>query len=913
MLCTGLLLAGCGFDSAQTLVASGKALSEKRDYRAAVVQFKSALQKGGNSADIRHLLGKALLEAGDPAQGLVELDKALEQKPTPDWLLADHARALLQTGDLKKLTALYADTVLGDTTAQASLKASLANAWSALGERKNAETAATAALAARPDFGPALVLQARLLASGGATDEAMAVMDQLLAREPGQHEAWHMKGEILWHSRRDREGAVLALKKALESKPTHLASHLALVQVQLAAKDYAGAQAAAHGLRQALPNHPQATFVDAQVAYFERQFDRARELVLQLLKGSPNHQGTLQLAGAIEGEAGSLTMAQYYYAKALQVNPDLRLARRSLAHTQLRLGQPGQALATLQPVLLRGGGAADDLALAGQAQLLLGDPSAAQASFQRASGLAPDNVRVRTALALSALARGESSIAFAELNTLTAESPDSTADLALISARLKRQEVDQALTAAQNLLRKQPQNAAAAHTLGQVHLARRDRVAARRAFEQALQIDPRNFNATASLAALDVADKKPEQARSRFNEAIKRDPRNHLARQALADLLQSQGAPAAEVITILTDAIKASPNEAAPRLWLVGRHLAAQNHKEALVVAQDAAAALPNDTAVLDALGRAQAESGDRGQAIATFRRLASTDTTSGLAYVRLADLYRLADDLPAAEASLKKALDIQPDLLPAQHSLLELLLATNRHRDALDAALRLQKRNPALSTGYLLEAAVHQRLRAPDAAIEAYRKGLTKVPGSSELAIALHKALVATQRWPEADQLATQWSAGHRDDLAFDYQLALAAISRGNLEAAERGLLRLVARRPNHALALNNLAWVLVVRGKPGAVEHARKATELLPGRPTLMDTLAMALAANKQAPEALELQKKAVTLAPTDSGLRLNLAKIAVQTGDRDLARKELKALEAAGATLPLRDEVLKLLATL
>ncbi len=910
---TGLLLAGCGADSPQALVASGKALIEKRDYRAAAVQFKAALQKDSSSLEARHMLGRALLESGEPANALVELVKALQQKPPPDQLLADHARALLQTGDLKKLVAVYANTTLADAAAQASLKATLASAWGALGERKKADAAATAALAAKPDFGPALALQARLLASSGSADEALAVMEQLLAREPGQPEAWHLKGEILWYNKQDRLGAIQALKKALEAKPAHLPSHLALVQVHLAGRDFMAARAQAASLRQALPNHPQATFVDAQIAFVERNFDKARELVLQLLKGSPNHQGTLQLAGAIEAQSGSLALAQNYYAKALQLNPELNMARGSLAQIQLRLGQPSLALATLQPMLLKGGGGIEALALAGEAQLQLGDTRAAEASFQRAAKLAPDNARVRTALAMSALARGDEASAFGELDSLAATGTDGTADLALVSARLKRHQYDLALKAAQNLQRKQPQSAFAAHTVGRLHLVRRDKAAARLSFEQALQIDPRYFNATSSLAALDVTEKKPKAARERFDEAIKRDPRNYLARVALAELRQLHGASADEVNRILADAIKASPTEPAPRLLLVARHAAARNHKEALVAAQEATAALPNDTAVLDALGRAQAEAGERGQAAATFKRLAGIDTTSGLAHVRLADVYKLSGDLQAAEASLKRALDIQPDLLPAQSSLLDLLLASNRHSDALEVAQKLQKRHPTLSTGYLLEAAVQMRQRAPAAAFEAYRKGLAQATNGSELATALHKALTANKRWAEADQLAARWGPAHPDDLPFEYQLSVSAITRGNLEAAEQSLLKLLARRPNHALALNNLAWVLVVRGKPGAVEYARKATEALPDRPALMDTLAMALAANKQPAEALELQKRAVTLSPTDSGLRLNLAKIAAQAGDKELARKELKALEAVGAALPLRDEVLKMLARL
>lgn len=910
---SSLLLAACGGDPPQKLVASGKALIEKRDYRGAAVQFKAALQKDGSSLETRQLLGRALLEAGDPTNALVELEKALAQKAPGDALRADHARALLQTGDLKKLMALYADTTLADAAAQASVKATLANAWGAMGERKKAESAATAALAAQPDFGPALTLQARLLASGGAADEALAVMDQVLAREPLQHEAWHLKGEILWHSKRDPAAAVLALKKALLAKPSHLPSHLALVQAHLAARDFAAAKAQAASLRQVLPNHPYATFVDGQIAFFERDYERARDLVLQLLKGSPNHQGTLQLAGAIESQAGSLTLAQHYYGKALQINPELTGARFSLAQVHLRQGQPGLALATLQPALIKGGGGADDHALAGEAQLLMGDTQAAQNSFQRAAVLAPDNTRVRTALALAALARGEQASAFTELNALAAKDKDSTADLALISARLKRHEIDLALKAAQSLQQKQPHSAFAAHTVGRLHLVKRDPAAARLAFEQALKIDARYFSATASLAGLDIADKKTDKARARFDEAIKRDPRNHLARQALAELRQTQGAPADEVNRILADAVKANPSEAAPRLLLVARHLAAKNYKEALVVAQEAAAALPSDSAVLDALGRAQAESGDRRQALATFKKLAGLDPASGLAHVRMADVHRLAGDGVAAEASLKKALDIQPALLTAQHSLLELLMAADRLGDALEVAQRLQKRHPTLSTGYLLEAAVQQRKRAPDAAIEAYRKGLAQASGASDLATALHKALVANKRFAEADQLATRWRARDPDDLPFEYQLAISAITRGNLEAAEVGLQRLLARRPNHPLALNNLAWVLVVRGKPGAVEFARKATEILPDRPALIDTLAMALAADKQTAEALELQKKAVSLAPADTGLRLNLAKIAVQAGDKELARQELKALESAPAALPFRDEVNKLLASL
>uniref|UniRef100_UPI0037CB0BF8 tetratricopeptide repeat protein n=1 Tax=Roseateles sp. TaxID=1971397 RepID=UPI0037CB0BF8 len=111
----------------------------------------------------------------------------------------------------------------------------------------------------------------------------------------------------------------------------------------------------------------------------------------------------------------------------------------------------------------------------------------------------------------------------------------------------------------------------------------------------------------------------------------------------------------------------------------------------------------------------------------------------------------------------------------------------------------------------------------------------------------------------------------------------------------------------------LNNLAWVLVQRGKPGAVEYAKRAVELQPTNAAIVDTLGLALAADKQFEAALATQKKAIELAPNSRGLKLNLARIAMQSGDKALAKSELQALEKLGTTFPQHAEVKRLLSTL
>jgi Flp pilus assembly protein TadD len=95
--------------------------------------------------------------------------------------------------------------------------------------------------------------------------------------------------------------------------------------------------------------------------------------------------------------------------------------------------------------------------------------------------------------------------------------------------------------------------------------------------------------------------------------------------------------------------------------------------------------------------------------------------------------------------------------------------------------------------------------------------------------------------------------------------------------------------------------------------VAYARRAVDLMPNQPAMIDTLAMAMAAERQLDGALTLQKQAVELAPDDNGLRLNLARIALQAGDKALARKELERLQALGPTLPYRSEVATLIKAL
>ena len=912
-LASALLLGACSKDSADTLVKSGKGYAARADHAAAIIQYKTALQSGTDTAEIRWLLGRSLLSAANPQPAIVELNKALEAGYPKDEVVPLLAQALVMLGDYRKLTTSFEGTQLTDKLANASLNASLATAWAALGDPAKGEAALAAALRALPEYGPALVMRARLVGVKGDLDGALSIVEQVLKRDANAHEAHQLKGEILLLGKKDEKGGEASIRQALEIDKAYLPAHAMLIGLALDKRDIKGAKAQATLLRAVQPKSPQTAYLEAQIAFYEGDFTKAQELANSLMRVASENISVLQLAGSVEAQIGSMVIAESIFSKALLLEPGSTLTRQNLAIAYVRLGQPAKALETLRP--LTGEGSADikSLKLAGEAALRMEDPRAAETFFLRASKVDPNDPQIRTKLAVTQLNRGEVSRGFAELQALSDNSKDTTADMAIVSARVKRREWDAALAGLDAITKKDPKNGAIPELRGRILVARGNLPGARTAFEEALALDPKLFAAVSYLAELDLLEKKPEQARRRLEDTMRTEPRNHFAGLALAQLLSRLGAPLDEQRAVVLQTIKANPSVAAPRLRLVELNLANRRYTEALAAAQEAAAALPNDANVLDALGRSLTQTGDIQQAISTFKRLNNLDSKAVLPHTRLADLYKSTGDRKSAQASWRRVLEIEPDSDLARVSLIELMLADKRPADAMALAREIQKNRPASATGHLFEGALHHRQRELDKALAAYRAGLQREPRRSELGVRVHQTLSATGRTAEATQFASGWAAANPNDSEFGYQAAVTYLNRGDIVSAEQRFRALADMHPNHALALNNLAWTMVQLGKPGAVAYAERANAIAPNRPAVMDTLAGAMAAEDKVEQALGLQKSAAALAPNEPALRLNLAKIALKAGDKTLARTELEALAKRGQQFSAHEEVSKLLKSL
>lgn len=911
VLLLSLLLSACG-EKPEAMLASAKDYLAKNDNKAAVIQIKNALQANPDLPEARFLLGTALLDSGDAVGAETELRKALSLKHPEDQVIPLLARALMMQGQAQKLTDEFSKVSLTEPTSKASLNTYLATAFAMQGKAEQSKQSLGTALQADPTYAPAKILQARQKAVERDFDGALVIADDVVAKSPKNHDAWKLKGDILLYGKNQPDAALVAYQKSVDGKADFLAGHAAVTTILFQQGKLPEAKNQIETIKKFAPNHPQAKYLEAQWAFQTKDFTLSRELLQQVLKATPNNVQSLQLAGVVELQLNSAVQAEVYLAKALQLSPQLPLARRMLAMTYLRTGQTSKALATLQPGLNQPNPDPELLSVAGEAYLQNGDIKKAQDFFAKAASKDPKNVKKRTSLALSQMMDGQVGTAFNDLQDIAASDAGVTADLALISAHLRRQEFDKALKAIAAYEKKQPDKPMAAMLQGRTLLAKRDPSGARLSFERALSIDPNYFPAVASLAALDMTDKKPDSAKKRFEAVVAKDPKNGQALLALAELAARSGAAKDEVAKLISNAVAANPTDAAPRLLLVDFHLRNQDIKLATSAAQDAVAALPNSPEVLDMLGRTQQAAGELNQALTTYGKLATMLPQSPQPHMRLADLHMAAKNKDAAAQSLRKALEIKPDLQQAQRGAIMLDVDGKNFQGAIATARTMQKQGPADAVGYALEGDINAAQKNWNAAATAYRDGLKQV-SAPELAIKLHSVLLASNKPGEADKVAASWQRDNPKDVAFLLYLADGSIANKDFGTAEKQYLTVIKIQPNNALAYNNLAWVTGKLNKSGAVAYAEKANTLAPNQPALMDTLAVLLSDAGDYAKAAELQGKVLVLQPQNPMFRLNLAKIHIKGGKKDLAKKELDEIAKLGEKFNNQAEVTSLLSSL
>jgi len=906
-----LALAGCG-KTETAAIARAKAMLADNRGDAARAELTKLVRAYPRSGEAHFMLGNQLLAYGDAVAAAAQLQQAIDHNFAESAALPPLAEALILGGRAKEVTSQYGSTVLDDRQGMARLQAALGHAWLLQGDRRQARTATERALAAAPKSAPARLVQARLAASDGNADAALALLDALLADEPFDDKAWAVKGDLLLRLPGRQAEGVAALTRSIEARPQQTYARAALVAQLLADRQTDAARAQWAGLRQVAPKHPSTALLEARLAFADGQHAQARELYQHLLRAWPDDFNLLLAAGENELRLQAALQAEAHLAKASALVPQDATARRLLAQAQVRLGQSHKALLTLAPLVDAPDAPGDVLALAALIQTANGEARAAETLLTRLARLNPSDVRLRTVIATAGLGKRPDTQVFSELRAIAAADPGTAADTALIGALQQRQQTDAALQALDVLDKKHPDDPGAPLWRGQLLAGQGDKAGARQSFEQALGRQAGHFPAVAALAALDVQDRQPDAARKRLADLAQAQPRNVEARLALADLARSQGAPRADTRKLIASAIQAGPDNPDAHAALVAHHLGGHDLAAALVAAQAAHRALPNSIDLLALLGTCQAQNGETGQALSSFGKIVTLHPKSPRGHLGLVGVYLRTVNLDLAQRSINRALELAPDSPETLNLAITVALRRGQPDPALALARQLQARLPDDALGFLREGEIELGRQQWRSAVPALRQAVGKAnPGTAPQQ--LHRALQRAGKPDDALALAHQWTRDQPGDAGFQFYLGHLAQVAGDGLQAEARYQQVLGVQPAHAQALNNLAMLRLPSDPQGAQALAERAVQAAPDQAALLDTLAQCLAAGNQAGKAAEWQKRAVALEPANGGWRLNLARFYLQAGDKALAKAELDRLAGLGAGFEQQAEVGRMLASL
>jgi cellulose synthase operon protein C len=910
VVCAVFVLVGCEQKGpAADALETARLQMASMQYREAIRTLKFEIQSRPLSAEARYLLGLSTLEAGDGAAAAVELKKALELGSDPNLAVPALVRALVVSNQGRELIESPVPATLSSATALAEVETWRSVALVQLGRQPEASQAAQDAMRADPKHIPARLQMARIEALSANLDAAAARVQAVLAEQPGNAEAHVLQGEVIEARSGDLTQARAAYEAAIKADRTHGPAYDRLLGVLLAQGEIGAAGPVLTQLREILPDSLTAHFYAGRLAMIQGNPRAALESAQILLKAAPREVRYLNLAGEAALASGALNEADLHLSQSVALSPTSGATRLMLATTYVQMGTSAEALKLLAPMLAVPKPHPLVLSTAAMAHLQAGNAAQAERLFAQAASQAPASAQLQASLALMESMRGNNASALRTLEQLGRDQKSVLGEVATASVKARAKDIPGAVKALEAAAAKQPTNPNWPTMQGRLLAGSGDLAGARQRYERALSLQAAYEPALLGMVDLDMRAKQPEAALRRVDAALAAVPDSWRIRLLKAELQARAEAPDDAVRQTLEEAVRTAGGQSAPHQRLVNFYLNAGQLKPALQAAQAAHAALPGSVDLGMLLARTHAASGEQRQAVAVLQQLSVTHPKNASVFVQLAQLHTAQREFGAARGRLANALDIDPRSMEAWGGLVDLALAEGQPKAALEVARRVQTQFPDRPEGHVWESEAHAAAKSWPAMIAALKAAWGKRQDSA-IAARLYSAHVAAGQQAEAERLAQSWLARHADDALFLFVVGNIAADQGRLPDAQAMLQRAVTADPQHADALNNLAWVLTKQGAGGAVDFAERANRLRPGRAAYMDTLAAALAAEGQLQRALDVQTRALAIEPSRQDLRLNLARLAVKAGDKVVARRELATLAALGAQFPARAEVLELL---
>lgn len=295
-------------------------------------------------------------------------------------------------------------------------------------------------------------------------------------------------------------------------------------------------------------------------------------------------------------------------------------------------------------------------------------------------------------------------------------------------------------------------------------------------------------------------------------------------------------------------------------------------------------------------------------QAIAGLAKLPRQSVSYYLAVSALVDSL---GERAAAQQVLQKASVDGPAKVTLTQALVAQEIRIGKHAEALQRAKAMHDEQPeSVSATEILGYAYLANSKNAEAAV-VYEQAWKSKPSSVNVAaLAAARQLAGMEKPTEALE---NWVTQHPADAAARLQLAQILESTQPVRAIAEYQTVLKAA-PGNVAALNNIALLYEAQKNPQALATARKAFELAPGVPQIMDTYGWMLVQHGNVTEGLPLLERAVRQSPGRPEVAYHYAVALAKSGQHaQMAREFLQGALASTATFPSRDSAERLMASM
>lgn len=845
-LSLAFLLASCGQNdkeentqAAERHQTSAQTYQRQGQLRAAMLEAKNAIQLTPDAPGPYITLAKILNQTGAFASTISLLEPRVEAMPAVATELAEAHYAIKKYRTALNIIETHpADAAASEMRQQQLFLAAMANI--ALGEKDGQQQAISQFREQGGSEADVLYLQANAELGQGQTEAAITLLESAIQKNENHLKALTLLGSLTAYNNQ-LQVAEQHYTKALGLLPTtdvitidraKVLSQLTDVLIQQGrtseAYVYQKLLAEANPER----NEAQQKFTDAMEYYQQGKLIDAEKLLKELREQFPDDKNTATLLGMIEFQQGADKSAIDLFDQFVDPETATPTVIQAAALAKFRTNQVDDAVKLLKDAAQSQPNNAAILATYGLA-LLDRDPTSSEGALtlEKSLALDPTQQRLRIMLAKRYTSLEQPEQALAQLQKAYEASPmDLLVEETYLKLLMERGDEEQAKAVINDLQQKYPDSPRPAFLNGWFSLTKKEYAEAEKHFEKALSMRNNNEKSLsyAGLAQLYSDQNQPLKAINAWQSLLEADPKNINAYKPWLALMTKQQKlkDADEFLR----ALAAKSEEWQPSAVLA----------QLLFVTKQSEAAMPYIEKALE-----------------KSRNADNVKTLAANIYHAYSAELRAANKLEDAKTWAAKAVALIPDNLMYLSGLIESELAGKNTQEAQKLLDQFPQSEGSQAGKAFLQGRIRMAEGKPDEALQEYLKSWSLEP--NEMVAETIYVYYSQTKNEARSSFAAEWKEKLPKSRKANLILAMDAQLSDDLPTAIKLYEEIIQQEPSAPAVLNNLAWNYYLAKDPRALETARKAYELAPAVPAILDTYGWILVEHGKVSEGLEYLERA------------------------------------------------------